>query len=184
MAGPSQTGELYQGRPCKHCGGTEKRRGKCPPCDLARLVRRRAVPGYYEHHKQYVRSYTSRNADAVRAKDQRWRQANWALVKNAKFRRRSRERAAEGFFLKLHTDAILAAQHFTCAYCDAITDLQLDHVIPLSRGGSNYPWNLQWLCAFHNVSKGSRTDAEYRVLTGLPIEAPISMRLWIAIFAA
>ena len=42
-------------------------------------------------------------------------------------------------------------------------------MIPLSRpGSSNWPWNIQLLCAFHNSQKGELTDAEYRELHGFP----------------
>jgi 5-methylcytosine-specific restriction endonuclease McrA len=39
---------------------------------------------------------------------------------------------------------------------------------PLSRRGSDWPWNIQLLCAFHNSSKGELTDGEYREREGLP----------------
>lgn len=40
-------------------------------------------------------------------------------------------------------------------------ELHLDHVIPLSRGGSHSPDNLKVSCALCNLSKGAMTASEY-----------------------
>jgi len=43
------------------------------------------------------------------------------------------------------------------------TDIQIDHVIPIARGGSHGIGNLQPLCAAHNQSKGAKTWMEFRL---------------------
>lgn len=44
-----------------------------------------------------------------------------------------------------------------CRWCGARSDLTIDHVQPLSAGGSNELDNLQLLCQTCNERKGSRT---------------------------
>ena len=45
-----------------------------------------------------------------------------------------------------------------CAYpeCDTTADLTLDHIVPLSRGGTDELSNLQFLCRSHNSAKGDQ----------------------------
>jgi hypothetical protein len=43
-----------------------------------------------------------------------------------------------------------------CDYCSATTNLQVDHIIPWSLGGTNHIANLRPLCASCNASRGNR----------------------------
>jgi hypothetical protein len=43
-----------------------------------------------------------------------------------------------------------------CKPCGATTDLTLDHVIPVSKGGEDNPGNLQVLCKSCNSKKGAK----------------------------
>jgi 5-methylcytosine-specific restriction endonuclease McrA len=55
-----------------------------------------------------------------------------------------------------------------CFYCGVITEqLEADHVIPVSRGGSSMPWNLVVACRDCNRRKSSRTGWEF-----IPIPTP------------
>ena len=61
--------------------------------------------------------------------------------------------------------AIGDAQNWRCVYCDAdITGRKssIDHITPVSQGGTSEITNLQLLCRRCNSSKGDRNDEEYR----------------------
>jgi 5-methylcytosine-specific restriction endonuclease McrA len=48
---------------------------------------------------------------------------------------------------------------YRCAHsgCDARENLTVDHIVPLSRGGTDELHNLQFMCRGHNAMKGDRT---------------------------
>lgn len=206
--------KTFVGTSCSKCSGTIRSvaNGGCIPCGRAATARFKArnrsemnaqCRKWYQENKERsqatTRLWTANNSQRVREVSAIWRANNleqykdvareWRM-KNHQRRaalqnnRRAREISAPGKFTLQDVQAILIAQNFHCSYCNATSKLHIDHVIPLSRGGTNWPWNLQWLCAHHNSSKGAKTDAEYRRIAGLPaIERHLSLRMWLAVFA-
>ncbi|MFJ8394374.1 HNH endonuclease [Streptomyces sp. NPDC094144] len=61
--------------------------------------------------------------------------------------------------------AILARWLWKCAYCNANAE-HLDHVVPLSRGGSDVESNMVPACAKCNLSKGAKTLEEWSATFG------------------
>jgi hypothetical protein len=51
---------------------------------------------------------------------------------------------------------------YACIYCGSTNRLEGDHILPLSRGGSNAFENLATACKRCNLAKGSRTPEEWR----------------------
>lgn len=140
-------------------------------------------PAYRERATAYQLAHERRNRDATRARKRDWYRANPDTRTAQRHARRAAQRDALGRHNGRQLRAILNAQGGRCAYCDESRGLHLDHVIPLTRGGSNWPWNLQYLCGAHNTSKGTRTDAEFRALLGLAPAHPVSLQLWAAALA-
>jgi len=50
---------------------------------------------------------------------------------------------------------------FACTNCRAVEDLQIDHILPVSRGGTSDLVNLQILCKPCNKRKGNKLPGEY-----------------------
>ena len=60
---------------------------------------------------------------------------------------------------------LMRLQDNTCAYCGyrrIAASLDIDHMIPVVKGGSNDESNLQVICRLCNQRKGDQTDREFR----------------------
>lgn len=87
--------------------------------------------------------------------------ANHAHSKAAKHRRRALER--QGHFTAKEWLELVEKYNYTCLCCKATNKrLEADHVIPLSKGGSNSIDNIQPLCAECNNKKGVQ-ETDYRL---------------------
>lgn len=51
---------------------------------------------------------------------------------------------------------VFARDGFRCVYCEATRELQVDHITPVARGGTDALDNLQTLCRSCNQAKGAR----------------------------
>jgi len=144
-----------------------------------RKKRRAAEREWRKQHKKeqqdYHREYRLKNREAISARDSRWRIENidkiraykrkWYRnnpdkVKAAKFRRRARKAAVPSNFTSDDWLEILDKQDYKCKYCgkDFSDELppEIDHVYPLSKGGSHTTSNIVAACKPCNVSKGNK----------------------------
>lgn len=123
-------------------------------------VHRETNPDYL---KSYNHSYYKENADKISDAVRQWRQENPDKRRAIINRHKAAKRNAEGRFTDNDIRSMLKSQHGRCVYCRAdIKDCYtVDHITPLSRGGSNWPDNLQLVCASCNSSKKDKTHDEY-----------------------
>jgi len=66
---------------------------------------------------------------------------------------------------RTHRHRLYGEQEGVCPGCDThfpFRVMEVDHILPRSRGGTDHPDNLQLLCSGCNRSKGGRTMAEWR----------------------
>lgn len=52
--------------------------------------------------------------------------------------------------------SIFERDNHTCVYCKSDENLSIDHIIPVIKGGTNDPSNLQTLCRSCNSRKGTK----------------------------
>lgn len=89
---------------------------------------------------------------------------NYKLVCKAKaHRRRARKLEAGGSFSRHDVMMQINQQRGCCWWCGKPVgnDYHVDHIIPLSRGGSNGPENIVIACAPCNLSKGAKLPHEF-----------------------
>jgi 5-methylcytosine-specific restriction endonuclease McrA len=101
--------------------------------------------------------YRAEHLDADNERVQRWVKANPDRVKKLHKAHAHRRRAWKYGQGGLHTagqwDALLKWFGGVCLQCGSTNDIQVDHVQPLSRGGSDVIHNLQPLCKHCNKKK-------------------------------
>lgn len=120
-------------------------------------VARATRPEVLEKSKASVRRY----GREVRKNDPRQ-----LLMKKAAGRNRhAKKKGSAGTHTADDVQRIHTEQGFTCKVCrcDTSTVYHIDHILALSRGGSNGPENLQILCPPCNMSKGAKTMEEFMV---------------------
>jgi 5-methylcytosine-specific restriction endonuclease McrA len=101
------------------------------------------------------------NREQKAATSAAWYAANPEKVKAIQQRRRARKANAAGTFTSEQWLARLAYHENKCVYCGSREDLQIEHQIPLARGGTNWSSNLVPACGTCNRSKGTKTPKEF-----------------------
>jgi 5-methylcytosine-specific restriction endonuclease McrA len=99
--------------------------------------------------------------ESAREKCRRWRQQNPEKVRLACSLRRARKIGAQGSHTLADLVARFAIHENRCVYCGATEDLTPDHMIPLARGGSDWPANLVPACLPCNQRKHAKTYFEF-----------------------
>ena len=140
--------------------------------------RRKIERAYYEANKDLIcakkkayretnrarvfsskRAYYLTNKRVLALKTKVWMKANPDKVAASRARRKHLERTAAGGTFSQHRadyQPRVAAYQGLCAYCRKGAYHSLEHVVPLSRGGTNYPNNIVPACKPCNSSKGSK----------------------------
>lgn len=115
--------------------------------------------------KSYVANWAKKNKDKRSRYTSKWTKNNLDKANAAWHRRRARLKGNGGSHTPEEIEAILISQGFCCAGCSiSFTKRKptIDHIIPVSRGGTDDPSNLQLLCQPCNSSKGTRTNHEWK----------------------
>jgi 5-methylcytosine-specific restriction endonuclease McrA len=159
---------------CKKCGTDTDRYkdGKCKPCvrakNIAWAMRNR------ESRNAKCRQWNAKNADAKRATNARYRAANKNIINERRKIKRvlnpnleriktAKRRSSKGTLPKNIVDKLLSLQNWLCRCCNtSLKDgYHLDHIIPISRGGSNSEDNMQLLTPKCNMQKYTLTMEEF-----------------------
>lgn len=153
----------FTGKPCKN--------GHIAP---RMYSNRGCVECLKERSKPYVQAWWDKNGtaymtaryklmpEAYKAAAKAWAAAHPEYAKVRGQRRRARMLGVAGSYTVRDVLALFRKQHGHCLGCScSLQEYHVDHIHPVSRGGSNNPENLQLLCPTCNRSKGNKTMAEW-----------------------
>ena len=118
-----------------------------------------------EKKREWDLRYRQRNREKLVERKRIWSQANPEKVKAIRAKRRAREKGAIGHFSAaewLTLKERYGGECLCCGNAEPGVKLTVDHVMPLSRGGSNNITNIQPLCLPCNVSKAVKAT-DYRL---------------------
>lgn len=148
---------------CKHGHSPERyiSTDACCECIAAGRDRRRANP---EKKAKELAQAAKRKRELYRedsskrlAANSEWKRKNKEKVQAINLNRLARQKAAEGSFTQQDILDIYEEQGAKCPGClrSFCTELPytIDHFVPISKGGTNWPANLQLLCGPCNASK-------------------------------
>lgn len=129
-------------------------------------VRKEESSRYYNKFKDKIlkrnKEYHERNVDERKVYLREWRRNN--KDKMAEYYHRRRSLAIKNGNNTLTSKQIkeLMNNHPYCEYCSVKENLAVEHIVPLSRGGTNSIDNVTVACKLCNSSKSTKLLSEWR----------------------
>lgn len=116
---------------------------------------------YRESANKAQRERRLSNPEKYRTRELGYRNRHLQAYQEYRHNYRMRERQAAGRCSYKQLKARFDYHGNKCIYCAGIGDLTVDHLIPLTRGGTNWPANLAPACRSCNGRKRHRTYQEF-----------------------
>jgi len=133
--------------------------------DKARAIQKRYRKKYPEKMNEKSKKWARENPDKIRIRHKKYRQENPDKIKAINHKYRARKKNAEGSFTREEWEAKKKEFNYKCVDCGKseteLLDktgigLTIDHIIPLSKNGTNYISNIEPRCLVCNSSKNNK----------------------------
>jgi 5-methylcytosine-specific restriction endonuclease McrA len=130
--------------------------------DKAREAMRRWRSRHPADHSEDSRAYYRRHRERLARYFAEYQRTHLELRRQLSARRRARKLQAAGSFTVGEWLALVELWDGCCAYCGARAPLEIDHRVPLARGGSNSIDNILPACGPCNRRKYALSEQEFR----------------------
>ena len=129
---------------CVDCGkqlGPKTKLERCPNC-----------------HNKWRYHNSQAHKQGVRNRTRKYRQTNNGKLHEKLHRQRRRAKIAETecTLTPEEWEQVLKSYDYRCAYCGSKENIQMDHIIPVSKNGPTTKHNIVPACRSCNMSKGNR----------------------------
>jgi len=120
-----------------------------------------------EANKEHIAATTKAWSDANKERHlsliSNWSKEHPERVAAKNRNRRARKKLSTGTHTESDIQNLFTLQNKKCAVCNKliVNGYHVDHVIALANGGSNDKSNLQLLCAYCNLSKGTKDPIDF-----------------------
>ncbi len=121
------------------------------------------------YHKEYMQQWrtthplTTEQEERQAKRGAEWAKSNPTRCRLAEHKHRTLVTGNGGFFTQEEWFTLCFSCGFACLCCGETKPLEADHVIPVSKGGTSWLWNIQPLCRVCNARKGTKLT-DYRHL--------------------
>lgn len=157
---------------CKTCRGLYSNEWRTKNKEAHLEVKRAWRESNPEKVKAHKLASQKRNRASAGVRNRRYAARHPEKIRTRTLNRIARKRGAEGTYTAIDVRHIYEEQEGRCFYCGISVffhipkDVHVDHFVPLTRGGTNWPDNLRVSCASCNTSKGNKTVSEWRAVRG------------------
>lgn len=156
---------------CQDCGATQAQMpikdARCAPCRRAYSTdkSRRWVQANPEKNREKSKRFRDSNLERSLERTRQWRLNNPDKNRASEIahgqKRQAQKRANGGYFSAKQFLELCTLYDHRCLCCGEEAALSADHIVPLSKGGSNDITNIQPLCLPCNQRKCAKT-IDYR----------------------
>lgn len=131
-------------------------------CDRCFSSKRKGNIKYKQSHRKQAADKTAEwrkeNPERAKASTKLWNETHKDKIKIHHKNRKARVRNAEGYFTELEWNQLVEKYNHKCLWCGTQDkELTADHIIPITKGGTNYIDNIQPLCGSCNSKKHTKT---------------------------
>lgn len=157
----SEGKKTYEGTPCKKCGSTQKHVSSysCVTCNVKRNLYKLYDKNLMEKYrtKDKVALYWQKNLEKAKAIDDRYNQSEKGKISNSIKSSKRRARIKNQVPDSADFD-IIRSIYERCKIISEETGIphEVDHIVPISKGGLHHQDNLRIITKSENRKKGNK----------------------------